>query len=99
MGGTIDSPRDYYFGNQIDDNSAPCHLAKSAPSLDSQAELGMKHQTFACRVNNTGHPRKIILFGSYVTGDMNADSDLDILVIGDNSIDNSRKRVCVSAEP
>lgn len=38
-----------------------------------------------------GRPRKIILFGSYVTGNMNANSDLDILVIGDNSIDNSRE--------
>ena len=33
------------------------------------------------RIVETSHPEKIILFGSYARGSLNADSDLDLLVI------------------
>ncbi|WP_305042808.1 nucleotidyltransferase domain-containing protein, partial [Geoalkalibacter sp.] len=34
---------------------------------------------------------RIILFGSYVRGQMHRDSDLDILVIADDPVDNPRQ--------
>lgn len=43
------------------------------------------------RIIEVGHPRKIILFGSYVTGNMNAGSDLDILVVVDDGTEDTRK--------
>lgn len=58
--------------------------------VTAASEIDNKVDEIIKRIVTTGHPRKIILFGSYVTGDMKADSDLDILVIGDNSIDNPR---------
>lgn len=36
-------------------------------------------------------PRKVILFGSYVRGDMNMNSDLDVLIVTDRNIENPRK--------
>lgn len=33
-----------------------------------------------------GHPRKIILFGSYVRGAVGGDSDLDVLVVADDVV-------------
>ncbi|WP_305044489.1 nucleotidyltransferase domain-containing protein, partial [Geoalkalibacter sp.] len=39
----------------------------------------------------TARPRRIILFGSYVRGQMHRDSDLDILVIADDPVDNPRQ--------
>ncbi len=36
-------------------------------------------------------PRKLILFGSYVRGNMHLNSDLDILVVTKNHIENPRK--------
>lgn len=37
------------------------------------------------------HPVKVILFGSYVRGETDLNSDLDILVITSDEIDNPRK--------
>ena len=34
-----------------------------------------------CRIVETAHPRKIILFGSAARGEMGLNSDLDILVV------------------
>ena len=36
-------------------------------------------------------PRKVILFGSYVRGDMSVNSDLDVLIVTDRNIENPRK--------
>jgi predicted nucleotidyltransferase len=36
-------------------------------------------------------PRKIILFGSYVHGNIHADSDLDVLVVTKQPVENPRK--------
>ena len=36
-------------------------------------------------------PRKLILFGSYVRGDVHRDSDLDVMVVTDDGIENTRK--------
>jgi predicted nucleotidyltransferase len=36
-------------------------------------------------------PRKLILFGSYVRGNQHINSDLDILVVSGDEIDNTRK--------
>lgn len=43
------------------------------------------------RLVEAGHPRQIILFGSYVHGQTHPDSDLDVLVVSDDGIKNSRK--------
>lgn len=42
----------------------------------------------------TARPRKVVLFGSYVRGEMNRNSDLDILVVtGEDVIDNRKESV------
>jgi uncharacterized protein len=43
------------------------------------------------RVVEACNPRKIILFGSHASGKPGRDSDLDLLVVMDGSIDNPRK--------
>ena len=43
------------------------------------------------RLVEAGHPRKVILFGSYVQGEAHRDSDLDVLVVTDDSVANARK--------
>ena len=40
------------------------------------------------RLIEVAHPQKIILFGSYVRGEVNRDSDLDVLVVTDDDIEN-----------
>ena len=43
----------------------------------------------------TARPRKVILFGSYVRGEIDRNSDLDVLVVtGEDVIDNRRESVC-----
>lgn len=39
----------------------------------------------------TSHPRKVVLFGSYVQGRMHRDSDLDVLVVMAEEIVSPRK--------
>ncbi|WP_442900209.1 nucleotidyltransferase domain-containing protein, partial [Geoalkalibacter sp.] len=46
-----------------------------------------KVQAAVDRIVETARPRRIILFGSYVRGQMHRDSDLDILVIADDPVD------------
>ncbi len=43
------------------------------------------------RIVDIIHPRKLILFGSYVCGGQHQNSDLDILVITGDHIDNPRR--------
>lgn len=43
------------------------------------------------KIVEISHPRKVILFGSYVRGSMNINSDLDVLVIAGGKIENPRK--------
>lgn len=43
------------------------------------------------KIVETGRPRKVILFGSYVTGKMNVNSDLDVLVVSGKKVENPRK--------
>ncbi|MBM3839901.1 MAG: nucleotidyltransferase domain-containing protein [Verrucomicrobia bacterium] len=43
------------------------------------------------RLVEVGHPRKVFLFGSYVRGQTHRDSDLDVLVVADDTIENTRK--------
>jgi predicted nucleotidyltransferase len=43
------------------------------------------------RLVEVGRPRKIFLFGSYVRGQTHRDSDLDVLVVADDAIENTRK--------
>ena len=42
------------------------------------------------RLIEVGHPRKIILFGSYARGQVHRDSDLDVLVVTDDGVENPR---------
>ena len=50
-----------------------------------------KVQAAIDRIVAVSRPRKIILFGSYVRGTAHADSDLDVLVVTRERIDNPRK--------
>ena len=43
------------------------------------------------RIVETSRPRKLILFGSYINGETNVDSDLDVLVVSDDDIQNTRR--------
>lgn len=43
------------------------------------------------RIVEVSQPRKLILFGSYVRGDTNVYSDLDILVVTGDEVQSSRK--------
>jgi predicted nucleotidyltransferase len=43
------------------------------------------------RLVEAGQPRKIILFGLYVRGETHRDSDLDVLVIAEDRVENARK--------
>jgi predicted nucleotidyltransferase len=43
------------------------------------------------KIVETAKPRRIILFGSYVRGTMRRDSDLDVLVVTGDDIENPRK--------
>jgi predicted nucleotidyltransferase len=43
------------------------------------------------RLVAAGHPRKVILFGSYVRGETHHDSDLDVLVVTDDAVPNVRQ--------
>lgn len=43
------------------------------------------------RIIEVGHPKRLVLFGSYVGGKMDRDSDLDILVVTGDEIENPRK--------
>ncbi len=50
-----------------------------------------KVRTVIQKIIEVGQPRKIILFGSYVRGDMHLNSDLDILIITGDEIENPRR--------
>jgi len=50
-----------------------------------------KVQAAVDRVAEVCSPRRIILFGSYASGKLHRDSDLDMLVVMSRSIDNPRK--------
>jgi predicted nucleotidyltransferase len=43
------------------------------------------------RLIEAGHPRKVILFGSYARGEVHRDSDLDVLVVTNDAVPNVRK--------
>jgi predicted nucleotidyltransferase len=50
-----------------------------------------KVQAAISRIVEVCNPRRIILFGSFARGDMHPDSDLDILVVVKNPVENPRK--------
>jgi predicted nucleotidyltransferase len=50
-----------------------------------------KVQTVIQKIIEVSQPRKLILFGSYVRGDTNLNSDLDILVVTGDKIESPRK--------
>lgn len=50
-----------------------------------------KVQKVISKIIEISNPRKLILFGSYVRGNHHVNSDLDILVVAGNEIDNPRK--------
>jgi uncharacterized protein len=43
------------------------------------------------KILETARPRKIILFGSYVRGEMHLNSDLDVLVVTGDDVESPRK--------
>jgi predicted nucleotidyltransferase len=50
-----------------------------------------KVKTVVEKIIETSRPRKVILFGSYIKGGMHLNSDLDVLVVTGDEIENSRK--------
>jgi uncharacterized protein len=50
-----------------------------------------KVQKVINKIVEISNPRKLILFGSYVHGNQHIHSDLDILVVAGDEIDNPRK--------
>jgi predicted nucleotidyltransferase len=50
-----------------------------------------KVKTVIEKIIETSRPRKVILFGSYIKGGMHLNSDLDVLVVTGDEIENSRK--------
>jgi predicted nucleotidyltransferase len=50
-----------------------------------------KVQEAVRRIVEAGRPLKVILFGSYVRGATHPDSDLDILVVTEDTVENPRK--------
>ena len=50
-----------------------------------------KVQTAIKKIIEVSRPRKLILFGSYVSGNMHLNSDLDILVVTGDEIESPRK--------
>ncbi len=49
-----------------------------------------KIQALIKRIASAAQPQAIVLFGSYVRGQAQPDSDLDVLVIVDDSVENCR---------
>ncbi|MEW6608031.1 MAG: nucleotidyltransferase domain-containing protein [bacterium] len=43
------------------------------------------------KIIETNNPSKVILFGSYITGKLNINSDLDVLVVSANRVESPRK--------
>jgi predicted nucleotidyltransferase len=43
------------------------------------------------RLVEAARPRKLFLFGSYVSGQAQSDSDLDVLVVTDDAVENPRR--------
>ena len=50
-----------------------------------------KVQTAIQKIIEISNPRKVILFGSYVRGKIHSNSDLDVLVVTGDEIENPRK--------
>lgn len=50
-----------------------------------------KVQAAVEKIIETAQPRQIILFGSYIRGRMHRDSDLDVLVVSGDPVDNPRQ--------
>jgi predicted nucleotidyltransferase len=50
-----------------------------------------KVQAAVEKIIEAAQPRQIILFGSYVRGRMHRDSDLDVLVVSSDPVDNPRQ--------
>jgi predicted nucleotidyltransferase len=50
-----------------------------------------KVQAAVEKIIEAAQPRQIILFGSYVRGRMHRDSDLDVLVVSGEPVDNPRQ--------
>jgi predicted nucleotidyltransferase len=54
------------------------------------AVTAVKVEAVVQRLIEVARPRKIILFGSYVRGQVHRDSDLDVLVVTDDGVENPR---------
>jgi predicted nucleotidyltransferase len=50
-----------------------------------------KVQAVVQRLIQVARPKKIILFGSYVRGDVTRDSDLDVLVVTSDEVESPRR--------
>ena len=66
-------------------------MTKASTSIKPLWEItSQKVFTAIEKIIEVSHPRKIIIFGSYISGNMHRDSDLDILVVTDDDVNNPR---------
>ena len=68
----------------------PFPVAVSTLAEVPWAVTSEKVEAVVQRLIAVGPPRKIILFGSYVRGQVDRDSDLDVLVVTDDHVANPR---------
>lgn len=57
----------------------------------SWAITPQKVQAVIQKIIEISRPRKLILFGSYIRGNVHLNSDLDIMVVTGNEVENPRK--------
>ena len=70
--------------------SSPFLLCMSTLAEVPWAVTPEKVEAVVQRLIAVARPRKIILFGSYVRGQVHRDSDLDVLVVTDDRVENPR---------
>ena len=61
------------------------------PSEPVWAVSPKKVEAVIKRLIEVGRPRKVFLFGSYVRGQLHRDSDVDVLVVAGDGVENTRK--------
>jgi predicted nucleotidyltransferase len=59
--------------------------------INSWAVTTEKVQSAVQRIIQVSRPKKLILFGSYIRKTLNANSDLDVLVIVDDTVTDNRR--------
>jgi uncharacterized protein len=87
----MNSARKFAARNSLASRAAsPFPLSMSTLAEVPWAVTPEKVEAVVQRLIAVARPRKIILFGSYVRGQVNRDSDLDVLVVTEDRVANPR---------